>query len=69
MVRGLNKFKEYFRGYENNYILIGGTASTLAMEQAGLQFRSTVDLDIVLCIEGLDTPPCWQTGSRRSVST
>lgn len=28
MVRGLDKFKDYFRGYENNYVLIGGTAST-----------------------------------------
>jgi hypothetical protein len=54
MVRGLDKFKDYFRGYENNYVLIGGTASTLAMEEAGLQFRATVDLDIVLCVEVLD---------------
>jgi hypothetical protein len=54
MVRGLDKFKDYFRGYENNYVLIGGTASTLAMEKAGLQFRATVDLDIVLCVEALD---------------
>lgn len=54
MVRGLDKFKDYFRGYENNYVLIGGTASTLAMEEAGLQFRATVDLDIVLCVEALD---------------
>ncbi|TKB25155.1 hypothetical protein FCL47_16050 [Desulfopila sp. IMCC35006] len=54
MVRGLDKFKDYFRGYENNYVLIGGTASTLAMEQAGLQFRATVDLDIGLCVEALN---------------
>ena len=54
MVRGLDKFKDYFRGYENNYVLIGGTASSLAMEEAGLQFRATVDLDIVLCVEALD---------------
>ena len=54
MVRGLDKFKDYFRGYENNYVLIGGAASTLAMEEAGLQFRATVDLDIVLCVEALD---------------
>ncbi len=54
MVRGLDKFKDYFRGYENNYVLIGGIASTLAMEKAGLHFRATVDLDIVLCVEALD---------------
>jgi hypothetical protein len=26
MVRGIEKFKEYFAGYEGNYIIIGGTA-------------------------------------------
>ena len=54
MVRGLDKFREHFRGYDANYVLIGGTACSLAMEEAGLQFRATMDLDIVLCIEALD---------------
>lgn len=26
MVRGLDTFREYFRGFENQYILIGGAA-------------------------------------------
>ena len=34
-------------------MLIGGTAATLAMEEAGLEFRATKDLDIVLHIEAL----------------
>lgn len=54
MVRGLDKFKEHFQGYEAYYVLIGGTASSLAMEEAGLRFRATMDLDIVLCVEALD---------------
>ncbi len=54
MVRGLDKFRDHFRGYEKNYVLIGGTASSLAMEEVGLEFRVTMDLDIVLCIEVLD---------------
>jgi phosphohistidine phosphatase SixA len=29
---------------------MGGTAATLAMEEAGLEFRATKDLDIVLHI-------------------
>ncbi len=33
--------------------MIGGTASTLVMEDVGLQFRATADLDIVLCVESL----------------
>lgn len=54
MVRGLDKFKDHFRGMEDRYVLIGGTASTLAMEELGLPFRATQDLDIVLCLEALD---------------
>ena len=34
-------------------MLIGGTAATFAMEEAGLEFRATKDLDIVLHIEAL----------------
>lgn len=26
MVRGLDTFKEFFKGFEDNYIIIGGTA-------------------------------------------
>lgn len=54
MVTGLDKFKEHFAGFEGHYVLIGGTAATLAMEDAGLTFRATKDLDIVLVIEVLD---------------
>jgi hypothetical protein len=34
-------------------VLIGGTAATLAMEVAGLEFRATKDLDFVAHIEAL----------------
>ena len=34
--------------------MIGGTASSLVMEETSLEFRVTMDLDIVLCIEVLD---------------
>lgn len=26
MVRGIDKFREFFTGYEGNYVIIGGTA-------------------------------------------
>lgn len=54
MVRGLDVFREYFAGYADQFVLIGGTAATLAMEDAGLEFRATKDLDIVLHIEALN---------------
>ena len=53
MVVGLDLFKEHFKGYENHYVLIGGTACDLAMDAVGETFRGTKDLDIVLCLESL----------------
>lgn len=55
MVKGLDTFRERFRGFSGRYMLIGGAACDLAMGQAGLEFRATKDLDIVLCVEALDT--------------
>jgi hypothetical protein len=54
MVKGLDRFREHFSGSEENYVLIGGTACFLNMEDAGLEFRATHDLDIVLCVETLN---------------
>ncbi len=53
MVRGLVVFREHFAGHTDQFVLIGGTAATLAMQEAGLEFRATKDLDIVLHIEAL----------------
>lgn len=54
MVRGLDLFRQHFAAHAGQYVLIGGTAATLAMEEAGLAFRATKDLDVVLHIEALD---------------
>lgn len=54
MIKGLDKFREYFAGFSDHYVLIGGTASVLVMDEAGVDFRATKDLDIVLCVEVLD---------------
>lgn len=53
MVKGLKVFQHWFADYADQYLLIGGTAATLTMEEAGLEFRATKDLDIVLHIEAL----------------
>ncbi len=53
MVRGLELFKQNFSSFEGQYLLIGGTACDLAMEEVGQSFRATQDLDIVLCAEAL----------------
>ncbi|MHB8815493.1 MAG: hypothetical protein ACYDAE_19820 [Steroidobacteraceae bacterium] len=54
MVRGLDVFRDFFAGNADQFALIGGTAATIAMESAGLTFRATKDLDIVLHIEALN---------------
>lgn len=51
MVRGLSKFREHFSDYQEHYVLIGGSACDVQFEEAGLGFRATKDLDIVLCVE------------------
>ena len=53
MVKGLDVFRAWFVDYLDQYILIGGTAASLAMEEAGLEFRATKDLDVVLHVEAL----------------
>jgi hypothetical protein len=54
VVTGLNRFREHFRSFSDRYVLIGGTACDLAFTNAGVSFRATKDLDIVLCVEALD---------------
>jgi len=54
VVRGLPAFRAHFADFQNHYVLIGGSACDIQMEQAGLDFRATKDLDLVLCVEALD---------------
>jgi hypothetical protein len=54
MVRGIESFREWFKGYEEQYTIIGGTACDLLMTDSGLDFRATKDLDLVLIVEAVD---------------
>jgi hypothetical protein len=54
LVKGLDVFRSYFQDYADRYVLIGGVACDLLFDEAGLPFRATKDLDIVLCAEVLD---------------
>ncbi|WP_066624046.1 hypothetical protein [Brevundimonas vesicularis] len=53
MVVGIDVFKAAFAGFEDQYTLIGGAAAEIHMTGAGLPFRATKDLDLVLCLEAL----------------
>lgn len=59
MVIGQAIFQEWFRDFEDQYVLIGGTAASITMAEAGQPFRGTKDLDIVLHVEAL-TPAFGQ---------
>lgn len=48
MVLGIERFREWFRGYEDHYAIIGGTACDLLMAEEGLTFRGKKDIDLVL---------------------
>lgn len=52
-IRGLRLFADHFKDYQDQYVLIGGVASSITLENAGAGFRRTRDLDIVLLIEAL----------------
>lgn len=51
MVIGFESFREHFRGYEDCYTIIGGTACDILMSEAALPFRATKDVDMILIIE------------------
>lgn len=54
MVRGIEKFKEYFKDYQGQYVFIGGTACDMILGEQGVDFRATKDYDIVLIVEAIN---------------
>lgn len=53
MVIGLETFKTFFKGFEENYMVIGGTACDTILEEAALTPRATEDIDLILIVEAL----------------
>ncbi|MFI3214681.1 MAG: hypothetical protein R3Y24_15295 [Eubacteriales bacterium] len=53
MVRGVDKFKTYFKEYTGQYTFIGGAACDIILGNLGESFRATKDLDMVLLLEEL----------------
>ena len=50
---GIDSFKQYFKDFENQYVIISGTACELLMSEQELDFRATKDIDMVLIVEAL----------------
>ena len=51
----IDGFKDYFKDYKDSYVLIGGSACQILLNEAGFDFRATKDLDIVLCVETINS--------------
>ena len=54
MVYGIEIFKKYFKDYSEQYVIIGGTACDILLEEIGVPFRATKDIDLVVIIELLN---------------
>jgi len=51
MVQGIDKYREYFSEYSDHYVIIGGTACDIIMNDIDAEFRATKDFDVVLIAE------------------
>jgi hypothetical protein len=56
MVKGLNIFRDHFRGFEGAMTLIGGAACDEWFTSNGMTFRATNDLDLVIMMEQVEQP-------------
>ncbi len=53
MVNGLERFRDKFKDYVDQYVIIGGTACNCSFSTKNMPFRTTKDIDLVLIVEEL----------------
>ena len=53
MVIGIDVFRTFFKDFAESYLIIGGTACDIIIEEAGFTPRATDDIDMILIIEAL----------------
>jgi len=51
---GINRIREYLGRFNANYVIIGGTACNLNLEEAELQGRATKDIDMIVVCEAIN---------------
>ena len=52
-MKGIDKRRQYLGAYKGYYVIIGGTACNLNLEEANLQGRATKDVDMIMICEAL----------------
>ena len=50
-MEGLEKFREAFDAYSDNYVIIGGTACDITMTGTMVRPRATHDIDMIVVVE------------------
>ena len=50
---GLDKFREAFAGYSDNYVVIGGAACDITMTNTVVRPRATHDIDMIVIVENM----------------
>ncbi len=53
MVKGLDRFKDHFKGHLSSFVIIGGTACSILLKDLNPPFRATKDIDMILYVETL----------------
>ena len=51
MVVGLDKFKEFFREFNDKFVVIGGAACDVILEDSEIEPRATDDIDMILIVD------------------
>jgi len=51
MVKGIEVFQEFFHDCDDAYIIIGGLATAMVMNELGFVFRATKDIDMVVVVQ------------------
>ena len=60
MVRGIDKLREFLRGYEGKYVMIGGSGCEMDEEIYGESGRGRKEIEIIVIVEGV----CWDFGGK-----
>ncbi len=55
MVGGLDKFREAFADFTDNFVIIGGTACDEVLSGTIMRPRPTLDIDIIIIVENMTT--------------
>lgn len=52
-MEGLEKFRDAFVDFSDNYVIIGGTACSIAMQETVVRARATHDIDMIVIVENM----------------